>query len=53
MKRGPSAITQMRFPDICLVEQTEQKLRRMRVCCEEKRKKETKTSNCNSRSLIF
>ena len=26
----------MRFPDICLVEQTEQKFRRIRVCFKEK-----------------
>ena len=40
----------MRFPGIRLVEQTEQKFRRIRDCLE---KKEKKTSDCNSRALLF
>ena len=39
----------MRFPGIRLVEQTEQKLRRIRDCLEEKQK----TSDCNSRAYLF
>ena len=38
----------MRFPGIRLVEQTEQKFRRIRVCLEEK-----KTSDCNNRALLL
>ena len=44
MKRGPFAITQIRFRDFRLVEQTEQKLQ---GCLEEK------TSYCNNRALVF
>ena len=32
MKGGPCAITQMHFPGICLVKQTEQKFRHIRGC---------------------
>ena len=40
---------QVRFRVIRLVEQTEQKLRRIRVCLEEKQKKK----DCNSWTLLF
>ena len=46
MKRGPFAITYMRFPGIRLVEQTEQKFRSIRVWVKEK------TSDCNSQALL-
>ena len=38
----------MRFPGIRLVEQTEQKIRRIRVCL-----KENKTSDCDKRALLL
>ena len=37
----------MRFPGTRLVEQTEQKFRRIRACFEEK------TSDCNSQALLL
>ena len=37
----------MRFPGIRLVEQTEQKFSRIRICLEEKQKR----SDCNNRAL--
>ena len=36
----------MRFPGVPLVEETEQKFRRIRVCLKEE------TSDCNSRALL-
>ena len=47
MKGGPSALTQMRFRGIRLVEQTEQKFRHIQDCLWEK------NSNCNSRAFLF
>ena len=41
----------MRLPGICLVEQTEEKFRRIGVC-QRKTKKKT-TSDCNSRALLL
>ena len=40
----------MRSPGIRLVEQTEQKFRRIRDCFE---KEKQKMSDCNSRALLF
>ena len=42
----------MRSPGISLVEQTEQKFRRIRDCLKEKQNEE-KTSDCISRGLLF
>ena len=41
----------MQFPGNRLVEQMEQKFRRIRDCLKEKKKK--KTSDCNSRALLL
>ena len=37
MEGGPFAITQMRFPGVRLVEQTQQKFRRIRDCIKGKK----------------
>ena len=42
----------VRFPGICLVDQTEKKFRRIRVCRKEKQTRK-KTSDCDSRALLL